>query len=64
MKEELEGLWDREAQQVGDREAQQVGDRLKAEFMNIVRDCQSNLFKDYKEHATGIIDESDGRLVC
>lgn len=51
VKEELEGLWD--------REAQQVGDRLKAEFMNIVRDCQSNLFKDYKEHATGIINESD-----
>lgn len=55
MKEELERLWD--------REAQQVGDRLKVEFMNIVRDCQSNLFKDYKEHATGIMNENDGRLV-
>lgn len=55
MKEELERLWD--------REAQQVGDRLKVEFMNIVRGCQSNLFKDYKEHATGIMNESDGKLV-
>ncbi|OCL11692.1 hypothetical protein AOQ84DRAFT_373757 [Glonium stellatum] len=56
VREKLERLWE--------REAQQVGDRLKIEFMNVVRDCQTNLFKDYKDYSRGMMNEDDEEILA